>query len=223
MSSDELSPFSGSRLLSAGAAASLGAAREAVDAWWARHRDALPPEHREFFRHLVEQSDLCLRLAAQAMGREETRGATEAGGRPPGQARRGAEQVESAGWIDLVSTWERAAAAMTRAAPGPAPSPDADEAVHRCWRDYREALGEYLTVLRSMSEKTIGEALEASAAAHPAAHEQPLHALYERLVEKGEARYLAVATSEHYAKLQGRLVNSLLRLKRAQQPAQRRR
>jgi len=111
-------------------------------------------------------------------------------------------------WRQPLRLWEQAAASMLAAGPPDARSAGArGEALHA----YQQALSDYAGALRDVGTKSLDDVAEAWRQRRPSA-EPPagLRELFDLYVDVGERRYYELVSSEAFAEIGGRLINSLV-------------
>ena len=174
-----------------GPAEDLDAAwRGAVDSWWQGVAASAPAHGRELLEPAVDQGRAFIALANEV-------------GRQPATA--GGDDVL---WRQPLLLWQRAAASMLAAAPSARGSANPrNEALTA----YRQALLEYTGALRDVSAKALGDVAEHWGERRSSAQQPPaLRELFDLYVDLGEQRYHQLVSSEDFADIGGRLINSLV-------------
>lgn len=163
--------------------------RAAVDRWWDSVAATTPPEARELLKPAVDQGRAFFDLA------------NTIGNKPDDSS------GDDALWRQPLLLWEQAAERMF-AAPPPAPSRAAgDEAL----RAYQDALLQYSAALRGVSAKALSEVCDAWAGRDPSRQPRAgLRELFDLYVDLSEQHYHELVSSDRFAELGGRLINSLV-------------
>ena len=164
--------------------------RAAVDDWWNDVAASTPPDARELLKPAVDQCKAFIELAS-GVGRKP---AAEAGG--------------DVLWRQPLLLWEQAAASMLAAEPSTERSAATQgEALHA----YQRALLEYTGALRDVSAKSLADVADAWRKRRPSAEPQAgLRDLFDLYVDLGEHRYHELVSSEAFAEIGGRLINSVV-------------
>jgi hypothetical protein len=164
--------------------------RAAVDSWWDGVAAITPPQARDLLKPAVDQAKAFVALA-NGVGRNA---ATETG--------------DDVLWRQALQLWEQAAARMLTARSAVEPPPeDSDGALQA----YKRALLEYADALRDVSNRALADVSDAwptrqSSKQPPAG----LRELFDLYVDLGEQRYYELVSSEDFAEIGGRLINSLV-------------
>lgn len=164
--------------------------RAAVDSWWKSVAAVTPPQARELLKPAVDQG-LAFMALAGAIGRH-----------PPD------ESSEDLLWRQPLRLWEQAAArVLASEAASRHPSAGFEAALHA----YRRALQEYGGALRDVSARALADVADAWPKRSSATGSSgDLRALFDLYVDMGERRYHELVSSEKFAELGGRLINSLV-------------
>ena len=162
--------------------------RDAVEGWWQQAGDRSPPEGRQVLRQAADQGRSFFELADGV-----ARGA-EAGEASPGH---------DILWRLPLQMWERAARGIAAGGTGPS----------RALRDYQRALSDYSAMLNGVGSDTLKEVSETwQARGGDAGMDAGLRNLFDLCVDVGEQRYHDLVSSEDFAEVGGRLINTLVAL-----------
>jgi polyhydroxyalkanoate synthase len=164
--------------------------RAAIGGWWDSVGAGTPPEGRELLRPAVEQGKAFIELANGVCRKP----AAEAGG--------------DVLWRQPLQLWQQAAASMLAAEPHSERSTDpSGEALQA----YQRALQQYAGALRDVSARSLADVADAWRKRPPSAEPRAgLRELFDLYVELGEHRYHQLVSSEAFAEIGGRLINSLV-------------
>ncbi len=170
--------------------------RAAMDGWWDSVAAGTPPEGRELLKPAVDQGKELVALASGI-------------GRIP-SAQAGGDVL----WRQPLHLWEQAAASMLAAEPSAGRFKGTQgEALHA----YRQALLEYSGALRDVSAKSLADVTDAWRTRRSSAESQAgLRELFDLYVNLGERRYYELVSSDAFAEISGRLINSLVECVRHQ-------
>jgi len=164
--------------------------RAAVDSWWDGVAAVTPPEARDLLKPAVDQGKAFIELA-NGVGRKPA-----------------AETGDDVLWRQPLLLWEHAAARMLAAEPAPQRSPRGDD---RALRAYQRALLEYAGALQIVSRKALADVSDAWPGRQSSTQPQAgLRELFDLYVDLGEERYYELVSSEPFAEIGGRLINSLV-------------
>ena len=164
--------------------------RAAVDGWWDSVAASTPAPGRELLKPAVDQGKAFIALASE-VGKKP---ALEAG--------------DDVLWRQPLCLWERAAASMCAATPS---TGRAAEGQSEALEAYRRTSLEYADALRNVSAKALTDVADCWGKGRPSA--QPpagLRELFDLYVDLGEQRYHELVSSEAFAEIGGRLINSLV-------------
>ena len=164
--------------------------RAAVDSWWDGVAAGTPSEARELLKPAVDQGRAFIELAS---------GVWQA------PAARTSDDVL---WRQPLHLWEQAAASILAAEPRAARTTGvAGDALHA----YRQALSEYAGALQGVSAKSVADVVDTWRRRRSSAEPRPgLRELFDLYVDLGERRYHELVSSEVFAEIGGRLINSLV-------------
>ena len=165
--------------------------RAAMDSWWDSVAAATPPVGRELLKPAVDQGKAFIALA-NGVWRS-----------PAGEA------GDNVLWRQPLHLWEQAASSVLAAEPHHRErSADAsDEAL----RTYQRALQDYADALRDVSARSLADVAHSWRKHRPSAEPRAgLRELFDLYVELGEHRYHELVSSEAFAVIGGRLINSLV-------------
>jgi polyhydroxyalkanoate synthase len=164
--------------------------RDAVEGWWQQASARSPPEGREVLRQAADQGRSFFELADGV--------ARGAGGD-------GASPGHDILWRLPLQIWERAAGEIAGKIAGDgAESP-------RALRDYQRALSDYSAMLNGVGSDTLKEVSETwQVRGDGAPKDAGLRSLFDLCVDVGEQRYHDLVSSEDFAEVGGRLINTLV-------------
>jgi len=164
--------------------------RTAVDRWWQDISAGAPPEARALLKPAIDQGIAFIELA-NGIGREA-------------QAATGADVL----WRQPMALWEQVSERMLRGKASPEGATDAGE---RALRDYRLALQDYADALGDVSTKALADVADAWRKRPSSPDSQTgLRELFDLFVDLGERRYHDLVSSERFAEIGGRLINTLV-------------
>ncbi len=164
--------------------------RAAMDGWWNSVAGGVPAEGRALLKPAVDQGKAFIELADGVWRRP----AAEAGG--------------DVLWRQPLHLWEQAAASMFVARPS---AERATDTSGETLRAYQQALQEYAGALRDVSAKSVADVADRWRKRQPSAESRAgLRELFDLYVELGERRYHELVSSEAFAEIGGRLINSLV-------------
>jgi len=164
--------------------------RAAMDGWWDSVANRTPVEGRELLKPAVDQGKAFIELAT-GVWRKPT-----------------AEAGDDVLWRQPLHLWEQAAASMLTARPCSERSTDTSGETLQA---YQRALQEYAGALQDVSARSLADVAD-TWRKRPASAQPPagLRELFDLYVELGEHRYHELVSSEAFAEIGGRLINSLV-------------
>ena len=164
--------------------------RAAMDGWWDSVAGGVPAEGRGLLKPAVDQGKAFIELA-NGVWRKPTAGA-------------GGDVL----WRQPLHLWEQAAASMLVARPY---SERATDTSGETLRAYQRALQDYAGALRDVSARSVVDVADSWRKRRPSAEPRAgLRELFDLYVELGEHRYHELVSSEAFAEIGGRLINSLV-------------
>ncbi|MCK5365544.1 MAG: hypothetical protein KAR22_21355, partial [Gammaproteobacteria bacterium] len=164
--------------------------RAAMDGWWDSVAGGVPAEGRGLLKPAVDQAKAFVELANGVWRK------------PAGEA--GGDVL----WRQPLHLWEQAAASMLAARPY---SERATDTSSETLRAYQRALQEYARALRDVSARSVADVADSWRKRRPSAEPRAgLRELFDLYVELGEHRYHELVSSEAFAEIGGRLINSLV-------------
>jgi len=162
--------------------------RDAVDGWWQQAGDRSPPEGREVLRQAADQGRSFFELADGV-----------AHGPMSGEASPGQDIL----WRLPLQLWQRAAGEIAGGGAGSS----------RALEDYQRALSDYSAMLNGVGADTLKEVSETwQARGGDGGMDAGLRNLFDLCVDVGEQRYHDLVSSEDFAEVGGRLINTLVAL-----------